>query len=306
MRLRLTDENWQWLCLTGENWQWLRSTDHYSRQLQLSDVNGTHLSVAEQYAALFRATEVAYNNATLLRPKSLVSLADKPYVNMRVPAKGDVATADYSKFSFTRVVKEAATPADKQMFSFSYINKDSVGLSERLSFDVRFGVVAEFATSVDVLWSHFTTAQRSSAAPADFARFQFIAGVSGSVVTGEFCSFALNFLLKSPAAAVDFVQCTFQAGLFDSAAGTDRVSVTISTLVRDSVTAASGFFLSGRAFQNTASSVAVTDVFYSTFTDPQPDSVGASDFIEIGIRYVVDFYFGGMSFGGSPFGGRII
>ena len=296
MRLRLTDENWQWL----------RSTDHYSCQLQLSDVNGTQLSVAEQYAALFRSTEVAYNNATLLRPKSLVSSADKPYVNMRVPAKGDVATADYSKFSFTRVEKDVATPADKQMFSFSYINKDSVGLSERLSFDVRFGVVAEFATSVDVLWSHFTTAQRSSAAPADFARFQFIAGVSDSVVTGEFCSFALSFLLKSPAAAVDFVQCTFQAGLFDSATGTDRVSVTISTLVRDSVTAASGFFLSGRAFQNTSSSVAATDVFYSTFTDPQPDSVGASDFIEIGIRYVVDFYFGGMSFGGSPFGGRTI
>ena len=194
MRLRLTDENWQWL----------RSTDHYSCQLQLSDANGTHLSVAEQYAALFRATEVAYNNATLLRPKSLVSLADKPYVNMRVPAKGDVATADYSKFSFTRVEKDAATPADKQMFSFSYINKDSVNLSERLSFDVRFGVVAEFATGVDVLWSHFTTAQRSSAALADAARFQFTAGVSDSIVTGEFCSFALSFLLKSPAASVDF------------------------------------------------------------------------------------------------------
>ena len=276
MRLRLTDENWQWL----------RS--------------------AEQYAALFRATEVAYNNATLLQPKSLVFLADKPYVNMRVLAKSDAATADYSKFSFTRVEKDVATSADKQMFSFSYINEDVVNLSERLSFDVRFVVVAEFATSVDVLWSHFTTAQRSSAAPADFARFQFIAGVSDSVVIGEFCSFALSFLLKSPAAAVDFVRCTFQAGLFDSAAGTDRVSVTISTLVRDSVTAASGFFLSGRAFQNTASSVAATDVFYSTFTDPQPDSVGASDFIEIGIRYVVDFYFGGMSFGGSPFGGRTI
>ena len=296
MRLRLTDENWQWL----------RSTDHYSCQLQLSDVNGTHLSVAEQYAALFRATEVAYNNATLLRPNSLVSLADKPYVNMRVPAKGDVATADYSKFSFTRVVKDAATPVDKQMFSFSYINKDSVNLSERLSFDVLFGVVAEFATSVDVLWSHFTTAQKSSSAPADDVRFQFVAGVSDSAVTGEFHSFALSFLLKSPAAAVDFVQCTFQAGLFDSVAGADRVSVTISPLVRDSVIAASGFFLSGRAFQNTASSVAVTDAFYSTFTDPQPDSVGASDFIEIGIRYVVDFYFGGMSFGGSPFGGRTI
>ena len=296
MRLRLTDENWQWL----------RSTDHYSCQLQLSDVNGTHLSVAEQCAALFRTTEVSYNNATLLRPKSLVSLADKPYVNMQVLAKSDVATADYSKFSFTRVEKDVATPTDKQMFSFSYISKDSANLSERLSFDVRFGVVAEFATSVDVLWSHFTTAQRSSAALADAARFQFTAGVSDSIVTGEFCSFALSFLLKSPAAAVDFVQCTFQAGLFDSVAGADRVSVTISTLVRDSVTAASGFFLSGRAFQNTASSVAVTDAFYSTFTDPQPDSVGASDFIEIGIRYVVDFYFGGMSFGGSPFGGRTI
>lgn len=296
MRLRLTDENWQWL----------RSADHYSCQLQLSDVNGTHLSVAEQYAALFRATEVAYNNATLLRPKSLVSLADKPYVNMRVLAKGDVATADYSKFSFTRVEKDVATPADRQMFSFSYISRDVVNLSERLSFDVRFGVVAEFATSVDVLWSHFTTAQKSSSAPADDVRFQFVAGVSDSAVTGEFHSFALSFLLKSPAAAVDFVQCTFQAGLFDSVAGADRVSVSISTLVRDSVTAVSGFFLSGRAFQNTASSVAVTDAFYSTFTDPQPDSVGASDFIEIGIRYVVDFYFGGMSFGGSPFGGRTI
>ena len=276
MRLRLTDENWQWL----------RSTD--------------------QYAALFRATEVAYSNATLLRPKSLVSLADSQRFDMRVPAKGDVATADYSKFSFTRVEKDVATPADKQMFSFSYINKDIVNLSECLSFDVLIGVVAEFATSVDVLWSHFTTAQKSSSASADDVRFQFVACVSDSVVTGEFCSFALNFLLKSPAAAVDFVQCTFQAGLFDSAAGTDRVSVTISTLVRDSVTAVSGFFLSGRAFQNTASSVAATDVFYSTFTDPQPDTVGASDFIEIGIRYVVDFYFGGMSFGGSPFGGRTI
>lgn len=276
MRLRLTDENWQWL----------RSTD--------------------QYAALFRATEVAYNNAALLRPKSLVSLADSQRFNMRVLAKDAVLSADYSKFSFIRVEKDVATPADKQMFSFSYINEDSVGLSERLLFDVQFGVVAEFATSVDVLWSHFTTAQKSSSSSADFARFQFIAGVSDSVVTGEFCSFALSFLLKSPAAAVDFVQCTFQAGLFDSATGTDRVSVTISTLVRDSVTAASGFFLSGRAFQNTSSSVAATDVFYSTFTDPQPDSVGASDFIEIGIRYVVDFYFGGMSFGGSPFGGRTI
>ena len=296
MRLRLTDENWQWL----------RSTDHYSCQLQLSDVNGRHLSVAEQYAALFRATEVSYNNAALLRPKSLVSLADKQHVNMRVLAKDYVASADYSKFSFTAAQTSSATSADKQMFSFSYINKDAVNLSERLSFDVRLGVVAEFATSVDVLWSHFTTAQRSSATSADAARFQFTAGVSDSVVTGEFCSFALSFLLKSPAAAVDFVRCTFQAGLFDSAAGTDRVSVTISTLVRDSVTAASGFFLSGRAFQNTASSVAVTDAFYSTFTDPQPDSVGASDFIEIGIRYIVDFYFGGMSFGGSPCGGRTI
>ena len=275
-------------------------------RLRLTDVNGRHLSVAEQYAALFRATEVSYNNAALLRPKSLVSLADKQHVDMQVLAKDYVASADYSKFSFTRVEKDAATPADKQMFSFSYINKDSVNLSERLSFDVLFGVVTEFATSVDVLWSHSTTVQRSSAAPADFARFQFIAGVSDSAVTGEFHSFALSFLLKSPTAAVDFVQCTFQAGLFDSAAGADRVSVTISTLVRDSVTAASGFFLSGRAFQNTASSVAATDVFYSTFTDPQPDSVGASDFIEIGIRYVVDFYFGGMSFGGSPFGGRTI
>lgn len=296
MRLRLTDENWQWL----------RSTDHYSCQLQLSDVNGTHLSVAEQYAALFRATEVAYNNATLLRPKSLVSSADSQRFNMRVLTKDDVLLADYSKFSFTRVEKDVATSADKQMFSFSYINKDVVDLSERLSFDVRFRVVAEFATSVDVLWSHFTTAQKSSSAPADDVRFQFVAGVSDSAVIGEFHSFALSFLLKSPAAAVDFVQCTFQAGLFDSAAGTDRVSVTISTLVRDSVTAVSGFLLSGRAFQNTASSVAATDAFYSTFTDPQPDSVGASDFIEIGIRYVVDFYFGGMSFGGSPFGGRTI
>lgn len=296
MRLRLTDENWQWL----------RSTDHYSCQLQLSDVNGRHLSVAEQYAALFRATEVAYNNATLLQPKSLVSSADSQRFNMRVLAKDYVAPADYSKFSFTAAQMSSATSADKQMFSFSYINNDGVDFSERLSFDVRFGVVAEFATSVDVLWSHFTTAQRSSAALADAARFQFTAGVSDSIVTGEFCSFALSFLLKSPAAAVDFVQCTFQAGLFDSVVGADRVSVTISTLVRDSVIAASGFFLSGRAFQNTASSVAATDAFYSTFTDPQPDSVGASDFIEIGIRYVVDFYFGGMSFGGSPFGGRTI
>lgn len=221
MRLRLTDENWQWL------------------------------RTADQYAALFRATEVAYNNATLLRPKSLVSSADSQRFNMRVLTKDDVLLADYSKFSFTRVEKDVATSAD----------------------DVRF---------------------------------QFVAGVSDSAVIGEFHSFALSFLLKSPAAAVDFVQCTFQAGLFDSAAGTDRVSVTISTLVRDSVTAVSGFLLSGRAFQNTASSVVATDAFYSTFTDPQPDSVGASDFIEIGIRYVVDFYFGGMSFGGSPFGGRTI
>lgn len=296
MRLRLSDESWQWL----------RTADHYASQIQLVSVNGAQLSIADQYAALLRAAEVSYNHAALLRFSSAAQSFSKQQFSMRVLMKDTAAAADGVKFLFTRVEKDSLSPVDRQMFSFSYICKDSAGISDKVSFDVRFAPVVEFATSVDILWTEFTAVQKSTSVSADIVRFQFVAGLSSSVSVGEFQSFALSFLLKSPAAAVDFVQCTFQSGLFDGVSGADRVSVSITTLVKDSVIAASGFFLSGLSFQNTASSVAATDVFYSSFTDPQPDSVGASDFIEIGIRYVVDFYFGGMSFGGSPFGGRTI
>lgn len=296
MRLRLSDESWQWL----------RTADHYASQIQLVSVNGAQLSIADQYAALLRAAEVSYNHAALLRFKSEASADSRSYLDIVVPVLDSVPASDYSRFLFTRVVKDVATSSDKQMFTFTYLCKDVVTSSDKVAFDIDLGLIGELVASVDFSWAEFTTLQRSVSTPADTVRFDAISGLFDTSVAGSSQAFAMTFLFKSTAAVVDFVQCTFQAGLFDSVAGSDRVSVSITTLVRDSVTAASGFFLSGRAFQNMSSAVAATDVFYSTFTDPQPDTVGASDFIEIGIRYVIDFYFGGMSFGGSPFGGRTI
>lgn len=47
---------------------------------------------------------------------------------------------------------------------------------------------------------------------------------------------------------------------------------------------------------------AVTFLFGST---AHSDGV-ASDSVAVGLRYFIDCFFGGLSFGGSPFGGRIV
>lgn len=50
----------------------------------------------------------------------------------------------------------------------------------------------------------------------------------------------------------------------------------------------------------------VVDTLTFTFGSRAHSGGVASDSVAVGLRYLIDCFFGGLSFGGSPFGGRIV
>jgi len=50
----------------------------------------------------------------------------------------------------------------------------------------------------------------------------------------------------------------------------------------------------------------VVDTLAFTFGSRAHSGGVASDSVAVGLRYLIDCFFGGLSFGGSPFGGRIV
>lgn len=297
MRIRLTDVDWQWL----------RTADHYVRQIRIDEVSveSRHLSLADQYSILLRAAEVAYNHAVLLRFASVAASLDLVILDMVVPARDAVATSDKATYSFTKAVADSANGTDWLAFTWSAPLFSQAATQDLLAFSMLAAPYVEQLISTDFIYARVESLSKSPAGAADYQNFAYVCSVSDTAATGSYQAFELDFLLMDSAPAVDRIECTFEAGLFDAVDGVDRLSVTIVALLEDSVTASSAFDISGLSFQSTESSVLVSDAFYNTLASPAPDAVGASDTVEIGIRYAIDFYFGGLAIGGSPFGGRI-
>ncbi len=297
MRIRLTDVDWQWL----------RTVDHYVRQIRIDEVSveSRHLSLADQYSILLRAAEVAYNHAVLSRFASVAASLDLAILDMVVPARDAVATSDKATYSFTKAVADSANGTDWLAFTWSAPLFSQAAAQDLLAFSMLAAPYVEQLISTDFIYARVESLSKSPAGAADHQNFAYVCSVSDTAAAGSYQAFELDFLLMDSAPAVDRIECTFEAGLFDAVDGVDRLSVTIVALLKDSVTASSAFDISGLSFQSTESSVLVSDAFYNTLASPAPDAVGASDTVEIGIRYAIDFYFGGLAIGGSPFGGRI-
>lgn len=297
MRIRLTDVDWQWL----------RTADHYVRQIRIDGVSveSRHLSLADQYSILLRAAEVAYNHAVLSRFASVAASLDLAILDMVVPARDAVATSDKATYSFTKAVADSANGTDWLAFTWSAPLFSQAAAQDLLAFSMLAAPYVEQLISTDFIYARVESLSKSSAGAADYQNFAYVCSVSDIAAAGSYQAFELDFLLMDSAPAVDRIECTFEAGLFDAVDGVDRLSVTIVALLEDSVTASSAFVISGLSFQSTESSVLVSDAFYNTLASPAPDAVGASDTVEIGIRYAIDFYFGGLAIGGSPFGGRV-
>lgn len=293
--------------LTDLNWQWLRTTDHYACQIRIDEVSieSRQLSIADQYSLLLRAAEVDYNHAVLLRFNSAALPADRVVFDIDSLVRDAVPSSDKVVYSFTKAVADSANGTDWIAFTWSVPLFSVAPATDLVAFDIDVAPFQEALLSVDVAYADIESLLRSATASTDYQRFDFSAGLSDEAPTSSFQAFELTFFLTDSAPAVDRIECTFEAGLFDAVEGTDRVAVTVVALLEDSVTVSSAFDISGLSFQSTESSVLVSDAFFNTLSSPAPDAVGASDTIEIGIRYAIDFYFGGLAIGGSPFGGRI-
>lgn len=293
--------------LTDLNWQWLRTTDHYACQIRIDEVTveSQQLSIADQYALLLRAAEVDYNHAVLLRFASAAAPLDLAIFDMVVPARDAAATSDKATYSFTTAVADSANGTDWLAFTWSVPLFSAAPATDLLAVSMETGPQLEMLLSTDLAYASMESLIASGTSSADYQRFDFGASFFDESVAESSQAFDLTFLLVDDTPAIDRIECTFEAGLFDPVDGVDRMEVTIVALLKDSVTASSAFDISGLSFQSTESSVLVSDAFYNTLASPAPDAVGASDTVEIGIRYAIDFYFGGLAIGGSPFGGRI-
>lgn len=117
-------------------------------------------------------------------------------------------------------------------------------------------------------------------------------------------SFRKSFLDSSD--AVSAATCVFHALRFGTASATDSVQRSFTISLRDAVVAGSVVDFDGTFSHDSHDSALMADALYSRLVIKRKSFAVASDSVVFGVRYLVDFYFGGLSFGGSPFGGRIL
>ena len=272
--------------ITDSLWSILRPTDVHSR--------------------LSRMTEVSYNNAVLMKPFSAASADDSAYVHDTTLRVSGTDVADYVGYVFGIGVRDAVAMSERLAFTWDYKFYDAAVAASRLFVTMRPPAVAEVHAPSDKISLGISTVYRSSSAGSDVVRSEFSALVPDVVPAGSFQTFGFIGAMSSVmAASTDRLFCTLSVAVKDTATTADKVLSTVAVLLRDSVTASSSFLLGGQSFLGTDSSGFSSDVFYSTLVAKSPDTAATSDSVVIGIRYLIEAYFGGLAIGGSPFGGRL-
>lgn len=265
------------------------------------------LKVTDVHSRLSRMTEVSYNNALLMmKPFSSVAADDLPYIHDTTLRVSGAAVGDYVGYTYTVGVKDTAPTTERLYFSWNCRFVDTASAASKLLVTMRPPAVAEVHAPSDKVSLAFSTVYRSTSASSDVVRSQFSASVVDSAPAGSFQAFGfIGAMASVMAASTDRLFYTLSVAAKDSAATADKVLSTIAVLLRDSVTASSSFLLGGRSFLDTASDGFSSDAFYSTLVAKSPDTAATSDSVVIGIRYLIEAYFGGLAIGGSPFGGRL-
>lgn len=143
-------------------------------------------------------------------------------------------------------------------------------------------------------------------AASDFYAFDMVSSVFEQVAAADVQLYTFRIGLKDSAPAVDRVAFTFHSGWSDSVSLQERTSIGMVIRFRDSVFAGSGVNISGGPYLGSADYQPVADYMKSFFTVGARSNGVASDSVAVGMRYLIDCFFGGLSFGGSPFGGRIV
>lgn len=296
MRLRYSDVSWAWL----------RSAAVYSRLLKTSDVSWSILRTSDVYGRLLRTSDVLTRYAALIRPKDTVISVDRPYTDMIGVHRGYVSGSDFTRFVLVATSKDVVASADALKFEVASLLKDSATVPDKPYFDMRMAPVLDGSSSSDFSYLNMVNPVRETTSSLDAIAYQFSVVLRDETPPSDWQAFSLTFLLRDASSALDKISCTFQAGLQESVTGSDRQFCTVVALLKDSVTAESTFQMLGTAFSDMTDASYTSDAFYHSLQiNILPDAVAASDFIEIGVRYIIDFYFGGLSFGGSPFGGRL-
>ena len=272
--------------LTDVTWQWLRLSDEYAPLLRVAELRNVH-------ASLFRPISYA-------APDDLLRWRFES-----VFEEFDVSLSDYIGCALRIGAKSSAATTDRLAFTWDYKFFDVAVAADKPSIVMRPAPVEESHTPSDKVWTVSVSSVRSAASSGDSSFGRFTAACFSEVPAGSTQAFSFDFLARSASVGADKVTCTFRAGIRDSAAGADRVFGRVTALIKDSVVASSLFLLGGRSFLDTGSSGFSSDAFYSRLVARAPDSAATSDSIVIGVRYPIEFYFGGLAIGGSPFGGRL-
>lgn len=274
--------------------------------LKVTDTSWSLLRPTDVHSRLSRMTEVSYNNAVLMKPFSSVAADDLPYIRDTTLRVSGAAVGDYVGYTYTIGAKDTVPTTERLYFSWNYRFLDAVAPASKLFVTMRPPAVVEVHAPSDKVSLAISTVYRSSSAGSDVVRSQFSALAPDAVPVGSFQTFGFIGAMSSVmAASTDRLFYTLSVAVKDTATTADKVLSTIAVLLRDSVTASSSFLLGGQSFLDTASAGFSSDAFYSTLVAKSPDTAATSDSVVIGIRYLIEAYFGGLAIGGSPFGGRL-
>lgn len=141
---------------------------------------------------------------------------------------------------------------------------------------------------------------------SDFCHFDIISALRSSVYSGDHQKYSFSIGLRDSLSGLDALSFAMSSGFTSSSAPVDYFSCGVRVFVRDSVFAGSGFSISGGPYLDNDDTSFASDAFYSSFEAGMSGVCLAADTVILGMRYLIDCFFGGFSFGGSPFGGRVL
>lgn len=140
----------------------------------------------------------------------------------------------------------------------------------------------------------------------DSSHFDITSKVPELVTLGDVQSYAFLVGLREVAQAFDSVSFTFNSDWSEHVNLQEHVFSVMVARFRDFVLAGSAMNISGGPYLGSSEYQPVEDTIKSSFTTGISSVGVSSDSVAVGMRYLIDCFFGGLSLGGSPFGGRIV
>ncbi|MGL4614694.1 MAG: hypothetical protein ACRCVV_12515 [Shewanella sp.] len=164
---------------------------------------------------------------------------------------------------------------------------------------------SELLLARDLCYIKFAVPSYEVCGVSDSIMLSYAAVIKDSILLPELFSVRLSTRLFDLATPVELVSVTCRSPFSEAAIASDSTSFRYAVFVRDAVGYNESFFFGGRFNVDVNNLVFTSDGLAAEIESPRPDLAVVAEFVRVGIRHMIDFYFGGFTMGSVVLGGRV-